>query len=293
VSLLLESAGFGLVTGAIVALAAMGLSLQIGVTNVPNFAHGELLTYGAYGALIAQFVTKNLLLDCLVAMSVAAATAFAMNRLVLQPFIKIKTRPINLLIVTAGLSIVLQNLLAIVFGQTTRVLTLPADASHPYKVGPFIWTRIDLLILAAAALVIVALYLLLQYTRFGRAQRAVADSAELARITGIRVRWVVNVTWVIVGAITGLAGLAIAVTSGTVDPTMGSSFLLVVFAAAVLGGIGKPYGALAAGLIVGLAMEISSAYIDAAYNQIIAVGILVIAIMFRPSGLFASSREAW
>jgi branched-chain amino acid transport system permease protein/neutral amino acid transport system permease protein len=74
---------------------------------------------------------------------------------------------------------------------------------------------------------------------------------------------------------------------------MGSQFLLVVFAAAVLGGVGKPYGALVAGLIVGLAMEISSAYIDAAYNQIIAVGILVIAILFRPSGLFSSSREAW
>jgi branched-chain amino acid transport system permease protein len=293
VSLFLESAGFGLVTGAIVALAAMGLSLQIGVTNVPNFAHGELLTYGAYGALIAQFVTKNLLIDCVVAMAVAAATGYAINRLVLQPFIKIRTRPINLLIVTAGLSIVLQNLLAIVFGQTTRVLTLPGDASHPYKIGPFIWTRIDLFIMVAAALVIAVLYLLLQHTRFGRAQRAVADSAELALVTGIRVRRVVNVTWVIVGAITGLAGLAIAVTSGTVDPTMGSQFLLVVFAAAVLGGIGKPYGALAAGLIVGLAMEISSAYIDAAYNQIMAVGILVIAIMFRPSGLFASSREAW
>lgn len=292
-SLLLESVGFGLVTGAIVALAAMGLSLQIGVTNVPNFAHGELLTYGAYGALIAQYVSNNLLFDCVVAMVIAAGTAFGMNRLVLQPFIRIRTRPIYLLIVTAGLSVVLQNVLAIVFGQTTRVLALPGDASHPYKVGPFIWTRIDLFIMAAAAVVIVALYALLQHTRFGRAQRAVADSAELARVSGIRVRLVVSITWIIVGAITGLAGLAIAVTSGTVDPTMGSQFLLVVFAAAVLGGIGKPYGALAAGLIVGLAMEISSAYIDAAYNQIIAVGILVIAIMFRPSGLFTSSREAW
>jgi branched-subunit amino acid ABC-type transport system permease component len=292
-NLLLESAGFGLVTGAIVALAAMGLSLQIGVTNVPNFAHGELLTYGAYGALIAQFVTKNLLADCVVAMAVAGATGFAINRLVLQPFIKIKTRPIYLLIVTAGLSIVLQNVLAIAFGQTSRVLTLPGNASHPYKLGPFIWTRIDLFIMSAAAIVIVILYLLLQHTRFGRAQRAVADSADLARLSGIRVRSVVNATWVIVGAITGLAGLAIAVTSGTIEPTMGSQFLLVVFAAAVLGGIGKPYGALVAGLIVGLAMEISSAYIDAAYNQIIAVGILVIAIMFRPNGLFSSSREAW
>lgn len=292
-NLLLESVGFGLVTGAIVALAAMGLSLQIGVTNVPNFAYGELLTYGAYGALVAQFVTKNLLLDCLVAMAAAGGTAYAMNRFVLQSFIKIRTRPIYLLIVTAGLSIVLQNLLGVFFGQTTRELTLPGGASHPYKIGPFIWTRIDLFIMAGAAIVILVLYTLLQHTRFGKAQRAVADSAELARVSGVPVRRVVNATWMTAGAIAGLAGLAIATTSGTLDPTMGSQFLLVVFAAAVLGGIGKPYGALAAGLIVGLAMEISSAYIDAAYNQIIAVGILVIAILFRPSGLFSSAREAW
>jgi branched-subunit amino acid ABC-type transport system permease component len=289
----MESIGFGLVTGAIVALAAMGLSLQIGVTNVPNFAHGELLTYGAYGALVAQAITKNLLVDCLAAMAVAGGTAYAMNRFVLQSFIKIRTRPIYLLIVTAGLSIVLQNALGIVFGQTTRVLTLPGDASHPYKVGPFIWTQIDVFIMTGAALVIVVLYTLLQHTRFGKAQRAVADSPELARVSGVPVRWVISTTWVIVGVVTGLAGLAIATTSGTIDPTMGSQFLLVVFAAAVLGGVGKPYGALVAGLIVGLAMEISSAYIDAAYNQIIAVGILVIAILFRPSGLFSSSREAW
>lgn len=292
-NLLLESIGFGLVTGAIVALAAMGLSLQIGVTNVPNFAHGELLTYGAYGALVAQAATKNLLVDCLAAMVVAAATAYAMNRFVLQSFIKIRTRPIYLLIVTAGLSIVLQNALGIVFGQTTRVLALPSGASHPYKIGPFVWTRIDLFIMAGAAIVIVVLYTLLQHTSFGKAQRAVADSPELARVSGVPVRRVISATWAIVGAVTGLAGLAIATTSGTLDPTMGSQFLLVVFAAAVLGGVGKPYGALVAGLIVGLAMEISSAYVDAAYNQIIAVGILVIAILFRPNGLFSSSREAW
>jgi branched-chain amino acid transport system permease protein len=293
VNLLLESVGFGLVTGAIVALAAMGLSLQIGVTNVPNFAYGELLTFGAYGALIAQDVTKNLLLDCIAAIVAAGATAYAVNRFVLQSFINIKTRPIYLLIVTAGLSIVLQNLLGIFFGETTRELTLPGDASHPYRIGPFIWTRIDLFIMAGAAIVIVILYTLLQHTRFGRAQRAVADSPELARVAGVPVRRVVNMTWMIAGAVGGLAGLAIATTSGTLDPTMGSQFLLVVFAAAVLGGIGKPYGALAAGMIVGVAMEVSSAYVDAAYNQIIAVGILVIAILFRPSGLFSSAREAW
>ena len=293
VSTFFESAGFGLVTGSIIALAAMGLTLQIGVTNVPNFAHGTFLTYGAYGALIAQFATKNLLVDALVAMLMGAALAYLMNRLVLQSFTKIRTRPIYLLIVTAGLSIVLQNVLQLAFGASPRVLTFPASASVPFHLGPFSWTRADVTIMAGAAVVILVLFGMLRFTPFGKAQRAVADSSELARVSGIPVRRIVDLTWLLVGGITGLAGLAIASTSGTLTPFMGYQFLLIVFAAAVLGGIGKPHGALVAGLIVGLAMAISSAYINAAYNEIIAVGLLVLAIMFRPQGLFASVREAW
>jgi branched-chain amino acid transport system permease protein len=289
----LESAGFGLVTGAIIALAAMGLTLQIGVTNVPNFAHGTFLTYGAYGALIAQFATKNLVVDALVAMLLAAAIAYLMNRLILQSFIKIHTRPIYLLIVTAGLSIVLQNVLQLAFGATPREIVFPSAASTPFHVGPFSWTPADVTIMAGAAVVIAGLFAMLRFTSFGKAQRAVSDSTELARVSGIPVGRIVDLTWLIVGAITGLAGLAIASTSGTLTPFMGYQFLLIVFAAAVLGGIGKPHGALVAGLIVGLAMSISSTYTNAAYNEIIAVAILVLAIMFRPQGLFASVREAW
>lgn len=292
-STLLESAGFGLVTGSIIALAAMGLTLQIGVTNVPNFAHGTFLTYGAYGALVAQYATTNLFVDALVAMCLAAAVAYLMNRLILQSFIKVRTRPIYLLIVTAGLSIVLQNVLQLAFGASPRELVFPSSANVPIHVGPFNWTRADVTIMVGAILVIAVLFAMLRFTSFGKAQRAVSDSSELARVSGIPVRRIVDLTWLIVGAITGLAGVAVASTSGTLTPFMGYQFLLIVFAAAVLGGIGKPHGALVAGLIVGLAMEISSAYTNAAYNEIIAVGILVLAIMFRPQGLFASVREAW
>ncbi len=289
----LESFGFGLVTAGIIALGAVGLSLQISVTNVPNFAHGELLTFGAYGALVAQFVTNNLFVDALAGMLAASVTAFAMNRLILQSFIRIGTRRIYLLIVTAGLSLFLQNGLAVVFGQNDRVLALPSDASQAYRIGPFIWTKIDLLVMAAAVIAMVMLYMLLQHTRFGRAQRAVSDSADLARVSGVPVKRVINLTWAIVGCLAGLAGVAVAVTSGTVTPQLGSTVLLVVFAAAILGGIGKPYGALVAAVIIGIVTEVSAAYINASYKQIIAVGILVIAILFRPNGLFSSARETW
>jgi len=293
VSLFLSSVGFGMVTAGILALAAVGLSLQISVTNVPNFAHGELLTCGAYGALVAQFLTNNLFVDALVGMVVSGVVAFGMNRFILQSFIKIGTRRIYLLIVTAGVSLFLQNALAVVFGEPDRVLTLPSDASQPYHIGPFIWTKIDLVVMGAAVTAMVLLYLLLQYTRFGKAQRAVADSPELARVSGVPVKRVVNLTWILVGVLAGLAGVALAATSGTVTPPMGGTILLVVFAAAILGGIGKPYGALVAALVIGVGMEVSAAYIDPAYKEVIAVAILVLAILFRPNGLFSSARETW
>jgi branched-subunit amino acid ABC-type transport system permease component len=126
-SVFLTAFGFGLVTAGIVALAAVALSLQIGVTNVPNFAHGELLTFGAYGALIAQVLTQNLFVDALVGMAVAGITAWCMNRLVLQSFIKIGTRRIYLLVVTAGLSLILPNSLHLVFSSAILPIKVPAD----------------------------------------------------------------------------------------------------------------------------------------------------------------------
>ena len=282
--------GFGLVTGAIIALAAVGLSLQFGVTSVPNFAHGELLTFGAYGALVAQFVTHNVLVDVLIGMLSAGAVAWAMNRFVLQSFIRIGTRRIYLLIVTAGLSLFLQNALAFVFGERDQFLQLPSNASFGYNVGPFIWTQIDLGVILSAVISIGPLHLLLQYTKFGKAQRAVSDSAELARVSGIPVTRVVNITWLIVGLLAGLAGIAIASTSGSMTPTLGSSFLLIVFAAAIVGGIGRPYGALVAAVILGIAMEVSAAYVNASYKQVIAIAVLILAVLFRPTGLFSTAR---
>lgn len=283
--------GFGLVTSAIVALAAVALSLQFGVTNVPNFAHGELITFGAYGALLAQIVTDNPVVDVLVAIAVSGVAALAMNRLVLQSFVRIGARPIQLLVVTAGLSLVFQNGLAFFVGEQSRQLRLPPAASNGVRLGPFIWTQSDIVVMITAVAIAVALYLTLQFTRFGKAQRAVAESRELAQISGIDVNRMVNLTWLIVGLLAGLAGIALAITGGTIVPTIGNEFLLVVFAAAILGGIGKPFGALAGALVIGITMEVSAAFVSPAYKTSIAVGLLILALLLRPNGLFSSSRE--
>jgi branched-subunit amino acid ABC-type transport system permease component len=288
----MAAVGFGLVTASIVGLSAVALTLQLGVTNVPNFAHGEILTLGAFGALEAQRFTSYLVVDALVGMVVAGLAALAMNLCVLQSFVRKGTRPIHLLIVTAGLSLIIQNLLVFFFSSTDESFKLPNAAQLPNHIGPFIWTAIDMATMGTAVVAMLVLYAVLKYTKFGKAQRAVADQPELARIRGIPVTRIVNLTWLMAGLLAGLAGVAVATTSGSVAPTSGSSYLLITFAAVVLGGVGKPQGALVAAIIIGLAMEVSAVYVDAAYKEIIAVGILVLAILFRPSGLFTTARPA-
>jgi branched-chain amino acid transport system permease protein len=133
------------------------------------------------------------------------------------------------------------------------------------------------------------LHLLLQYTSFGRALRAVSDDRQLARACGIDTGRVVNLTWLLAGGIAGLGGFTLAASSGSFDPGMGFGFLLVTFAAAVIGGIGRRYGAMGGALIVGIATELSAAYLSSGYKQVIAVGLLILFLLLRPAGLF--SRE--
>jgi branched-subunit amino acid ABC-type transport system permease component len=135
-------------------------------------------------------------------------------------------------------------------------------------------------------------HLLLRYTYFGRAQRAVAENLALARASGINAARVINRTWLLTGSLAGLAGYVLGISTGGLYPAMGFQFLLVVFAAAILGGIGQPYGAMAGALVVGVTMEVSALYISSDYKTVIAFGLLIAALLVRPQGLVAARRAA-
>ena len=145
--------------------------------------------------------------------------------------------------------------------------------------------------IGAAAAVAVALYLLLQHTRFGTAIRAVAQDRSLARVSGIPARRVVMGTWALAGAIAGFAGFMLAATVGTFGPGTGFAFLLVTITAAVAGGLGRPYGTLGGALIVGLVVQISGAYTSSAYQNVYAFGLLVVLLLLRPNGIFVGRRS--
>lgn len=280
--------GFGFVTAAIIALSTVALSLQYSVTNIPNFAHGELMTIGAYAALTAQRATGNLIIQALAAALCAGIVAWSMNRFIIQPFARRKARNLVLFILTLAISLILQNGILLIFGGSNVGYSVAAGGAE--HIGPFIFTTEDLLIIASAIVIMLAVHLLLQKTKFGKAQRAISDNRDLARATGIDADRVVQLTWLIAGLIAGFAGFALGASVGSLSPTIGNSFLLVIFAAAIVGGIGRIYGAMAGALLIGLAMEVSALYVPADYKVVVAFALLIITLLLRPEGLFATKR---
>jgi branched-subunit amino acid ABC-type transport system permease component len=280
--------GFGLVTASILALSAVALSLQLSVTSVPNFAHGELLTIGAYGALVASHFTPNFYAQGISAAVAGAALAWVLNTALLVPFVRAGAKRLTLFVVTIGASLVIQNALVLFFGGAYVTSLVPT--SNLLSIGPFLFTATDLGVMGVAVAIMLALHVVLKYTKFGKAQRAVADSPELARVSGIVAPRIVTLTWLLAGAIAGLGGFVLGTTVGSFAPGLGNAFLFVTFAAAVVGGLGKPYGAMAGALLIGILMEVSALYIDAAYKQVVAFAVLILFLLLKPNGIFGPIR---
>lgn len=288
---LTHAVGFGIVTASILAIATVALTMQYSVTNVPNFAQGDIMTAGAFGAYTSQFLIDNVFVAALVAMAVGAGISFFLNWALLQPFARRGAKPLILFVVTIAFAFVLENTLLAIYGGSPVLYKL--GDSPPYQIGPFLLTGRDLVIILVALISLASVYLVLKYTKFGKAQRAVADSPDLALVSGINASQVVHLTMIWAGALTGLAGYVLAAQVGAFDHSLGFTFLLVVLAAAVVGGIGQVNGAMIGALLIGVGMEVAALYIAPDYKQSVAFLALVITILFRPDGIIPSpSRRA-
>lgn len=289
-NLLLSSVGFGIVTASVLALAGVGLSLQFGVTNFVNFAYGDYATLGAYIALLLNEHNVNIWISMIIAGIAVAVFAFLVNRILFQPFIRKRARLLTMLIVTLGLSLVIQNGIQSIWGpnfQNYKVVT-PVN----YAFGPFLFTNQQLIIIAVAMVCLVGLHVLLRYTRFGKAMRAMSDDVDLAEVSGIDTTRITDLTWLINGFLAGVAGVVLALNTATFTPLLGSFFLFLVFAVVILGGIGYPYGAMLGALVIGIVTEVAGAFMDSAYSQAIAFCLMIILLLVRPQGLFASRGRA-
>lgn len=282
--------GFGLVTAAVVALSTVALSLQFSVTRTINFAHGELMTVGAYAGYVVARAHGNVVFQGLAAMTAGALLAWLLNRSIFRTFRKLGVSVLVLLILTIASSQVIQAILQISFGATS--VNYPRGAGSSHTVGPFQWTSTDIFTMLVALGLLLSLHLMIRRTKFGRAQRAVADDILLARTTGIRAERIIDLTWILDGAIAGLAGMLLVFQVGSFNPTVGFTFLLVIFAAAVVGGIGQMYGAMIGALIIGVVMEVGAVYVPPDYKQSAAFIVLVLVLFLRPQGIIPARGEA-
>jgi len=289
--LYVHAIGFGLVTASILALAAVGLTLQFGVTNYINFAYGELLTFGAYFAwMFNAQLGWNIWLALLAAAVICGFLAVILNILILQPFVRRKSPLLFMLVVTFGLSIILSNVILAIWGPDFKRYQMPE--STQYNIGPFLFTVQQLIIIAIAVVVMLAVHVVLTYTKLGKAMRAMSDNTDLASNCGINTSMITNWTWLMSGTLGGLAGVVLALNISSFQSAFGGDFLFVIFAAVILGGIGRPYGAMAGALVIGLVTEISAALINSSYKNDVAFVILILVLLLRPQGLFTSEGKA-
>lgn len=282
--------GFGLVTAAILALSAVAFTLEYAVTNVANLSHGEILTIGAYSAYVIQRVTGNVFLAALGAAAAGGLLALLMYTAVIDRFVRRGVGTMPTFIATLGVSFVIQNILVIIFGAANVAYTIPQSA--PNQVGPFLWTSTEIEIIISALCITAILYVIITYTKFGKAIRAVFQNRALARVTGINAQLVAAATWFLAGLVAGYAGFILAESVGTFNPYFGFSFFLITLTAAVAGGLGKPFSTMAGALIVGIALEFTGGYISASYELAFAFAILAIIILVRPRGLFTKAGRS-
>lgn len=271
----------GTVLGSIIGLAGIGLTLAYGVTKFINFSYGELLTYGAYTTLALTIVGLPLPVAILLSLILVAGIAVITANIFFKP---IRNRgPIPLLITSMGVSFVLRYLLRIGAGAGTRQLPIPL--MDPIRVAGATISPIGLLIVIASAGFLLTIHYVLQRTLMGKQMRAISGNTRLARISGLDVDTVIRNTWILSGILGAIAGIFLAAYSPPFRFVFGWRFLPVLFTATILGGIGRPYGAVVASLIVGLSMSFGTTVISSKYTLGYAFIILIATLIIKPEGI--------
>lgn len=284
---LIASVGFGLITAAVLAIAAVGFTMQFAVTDVLNLAFAAVMTAGAFTTYVVDQAGYSIWLGLLAALAVGALLSVSLNYLVYAPFQRRGSAPITLVIVSLGMALIIEFGIAAVAGGVG--VSYQLSEGRTWKAGGLVLTTVQLLIIAASVLVMAAVAGLLRYTRLGKAMRATAANRTLARCCGVRADRVIGITWALTGALCGLAGTVFAIDIGTFDPTSTDIFLVLILAAVFLGGPGNAYGAMLGALVIGLSTEISAAYFAADYKYVFAFVILLVMLALRPAGLLGAA----
>lgn len=299
----------GLVFSSIIILGSIGLSLVYAIANFPNFAHGDLMAVGAYVALIFNVsLGLHLGIALVIAMVATGLVAVGTDRTIFKP---LEGRAIELLIISIGVAFVYRGAIQLGFGSGSRSYDVGGR-------GRILWisetfgvalTMRGVSVIAVTAILVIALHIMLHYTKLGRMMRATADNKDLARVSGIRTDNIILIMWLVGGALAGAGGVFLGLDL-IIRPRMGFAILLVLFAAVILGGIGSIYGALVGGFAIGMAYELTPGLgmlaefingflpyailpeIGSEYKAATAFVIMILILLVRPTGIMGGKTSA-
>jgi len=295
----------GLIAGSMIGLGAVGITLTYSILRFANFAHGELIAWGAYiafaiaaalGMLSGELTTPigpfsfgwALVIATVVAIVLNGGLALLVDVLLFGRLRSQKSAIIIMVMASFGAALTLRSLLEFIFTAQPLYFSKALQIALPLG-GGIRATPDQLLSLGVAALLVIAVHLVLSRTPIGRAMRAVSENPQLAGVAGIDVRRVIRVVWLLGAALACVAGISAGLLV-QIRPQMGLDLLLPLFAAAILGGIGSVPGAMIAGLIVGLSEAFAVQLIGAEWRSAVAFVILVLVLLFRPQGLFGRAQ---
>lgn len=283
--------------GSLYALMALGLTLTIAVIKLPNFAHAELITVGAYVAAILTFVTDNIIIVAIGSAIVGTSVALVCHRVVYRPLAKRGATRFMLVLASFAVGLVIRYIIFL-WGSATNLLEVKSriPVRVVASIGGVRITNIFVWSVPLAIASVTFLYIFLTHTRIGKCMRAISTNESLSRIVGVNVDKVIDVTWVIVGGLTGVSGAFLAIYI-TTTPLIGWTVILEVFTALVLGGLTSVSGAMIGGYVVGssenIVMDVLYRFlgVELTYKPIIPFIILVMTLLFSPRGLMGLLSE--
>jgi len=296
----------GILVGAILSLGAAGLTMVMHILRFANFSHAELLSIGAYSALVFDRLFKAILpltansigslsmtwalvLAMMVSMAITGASAVLFDRLIFRR-VREKGEELSMVFASFGLALIIRNVIGLVFGLNTQLFSKDIVFATVLSRDPLVLVKPDqVATLAITMVIILLLHLVLSRTTFGYALRAVAENPELAQVNGINLRRMIATVWIIGGGLAAIAGVFYGLTN-QINPVIGRDLVLPVFAATIVGGIGSIYGALLGGFIVGIAANMALVVLPSGYSPSVPFLIILAVLLIRPHGLFGEAR---
>ena len=277
--------GFGLVSMSVIAIAAVGFTMQFGITNMINLAFGQVMIMSAYATYAINRLGVSIWISMIGGALFGALFSFVLNRVLYAPFLRKGASLITMVIISLAAALMISNVLLAVVGYFS--VSYNQSAGRTIRAGSFVLTTSQVLIIGLAVLLMFAIHALLTFTRLGKAMRATAANPSLARNCGIPTQRVVDLVWLITGALCGIAGTVAAMNSQSFAVASGATYLITIIAAVVLGGAGQPYGAMIGAILIGEMTELSAAAISPQFKEVVAFVILLLVMIFRPQGLLA------